>query len=536
MFLLHDLLRQSASRFPDNTAIVAPKESISYAELDQRSDALAATLVAKGVTPGDPVGLAIHKCIDAIVAVYGILKTGACYVPIDPFAPAKRSAAIVANTELTTLVTSSDRALTLAKDLFLASDESTLTTIVTNGAVTGQLPEGLSAYDWTESVSSFEPLALTDTHLAYLLHTSGSTGQPKGVAITHRNALTFVDMATSYWNVTSSDKLCSQAPLHFDLSVFDLYVAAKAGAAIVLIPEFWAAFPKKMCSAIDAYGITIWNSVVSTLTLMMERGKPDKASFESLRAVIFSGEVMPMRYLRLLLSNMDNAKLYNVYGQTEANSSLVYPIDRENLPDSDGWKIPLGKPFPNFSVYALDSQGKQITSPGTAGELYVCASSVAAGYWGNPELSSEKFVVDPLRPHSGASTYKTGDLARLDEQGNYLFGGRSDEMIKSRGYRIELGDIDLSLLSSPQVESAATIALPDEEVGNRLYAYITLTSGGLPESDNIASVLSHCQSKLPKYMIPERVFVRENLPRTSTNKIDRKILRKELVAELRETS
>ncbi len=532
MFLLHQLLSQSASTYSGEPAVIAPKETISYAELDQRSDVLAACLVAQGVTPGDPVGLSFHKCIDSIVAAYGILKAGACYVPIDPFAPANRGAAVIANTKLTHLVTSADRAKSLASDLFLESDSSTLSTVIINGPCNDELPEGLSAVDWTQHTGSHTPVAITDTHLAYVLHTSGSTGQPKGVAITHRNALTFVDMATEYWDVTNADKLCSQAPLHFDLSVFDLYVAAQAGAAIVLIPEFWAAFPKKMNSAIDQYGITIWNSVVSTLTLMMERGKPEKASFTSLRAVIFSGEVMPLRYLRRMLSHMSNARMYNVYGQTEANSSLVYEITRDNIPDNDDWKIPLGKPFPNFSVYALDPEGNRVTTPGVAGELLVRAGTVAAGYWGNTALTSEKFVIDPLDPESGARSYRTGDLARLDDKGNFLFGGRSDDMVKSRGYRIELGDIDLALLSSPMVESAAAIAIPDEEVGNRIYAFVTFSSAVTTADDTVSSVLSHCRNRLPKYMIPERLVVRNDFPRTSTNKIDRKILRQELIAEL----
>jgi amino acid adenylation domain-containing protein len=473
-----------------------------------------------------PVGIAVHKSIYAIVAVYGIVKAGACYVPIDAFAPAARSATIVTNTEMTHILTTGDRVGTLVAELCTQESDSTLKVVLTPGGSKAEPPPGLRLIDWQSGEGSGSALpALTETHLAYVLHTSGSTGLPKGVAISHRNALCFVQMASAFWEVNENDRLCSQAPLHFDLSVFDLYVAAEVGAAVVLIPEFYAAFPKKMAAAIDAQGITIWNSVVSTLTLMMERGKPESCTFESLRLVIFSGEVMPVRYLRILHQHMTQASMYNVYGQTEANSSMFFPIDRDAIPEDDGWKIPLGRSFPNFEVYALDDAGRKITEAGIAGELLVRANTVAAGYWRNEALTSEKFIADPLDPESGARVYRTGDLVTLDPDGNYLFGGRTDDMIKSRGYRVELGDIDLALLSCPGVESAAAIALPDDEIGNRLFAFATLVTNTELDAD---AILAHCRSRLPKYMIPESLQIKDDLPRTSTNKIDRNILRAEV--------
>jgi amino acid adenylation domain-containing protein len=525
-YLIHDLLRRSAARHPARPALVGLKATLSYRELDEKSDVVAHALLAQGARPGMPVGIAMHKCIDAIVAVYGIMKAGACYVPIDAFAPAKRSAAIVANTGMTHILTTPDRLGTLVAELCDQKETSTLKVVLTPGPSKAEAPPGLRHVDYQGASASEAALPeLTDTHLAYVLHTSGSTGLPKGVAISHRNALCFVQMASAFWRVNENDRLCSQAPLHFDLSVFDLYVAAEVGAAVVLIPEFYAAFPKKMAAAIDTQRITIWNSVVSTLTLMMERGKPEGCTFESLRLVIFSGEVMPVRYLRILHQHMTQATMYNVYGQTEANSSMYYRIDRDAIPDDDAWKIPLGRSFPNFEVYALDDAGRKISEPGIAGELLVRASTVAAGYWRNPELTGEKFITDPLDLESGARVYRTGDLVKLDDEGNYLFGGRTDDMIKSRGYRIELGDIDLAMLSCPGVASAAAIAIPDDEIGNRLFAFATLAASAELDAE---AILAHCRSRLPKYMVPESLEIRDNLPRTSTNKIDRNVLRADL--------
>lgn len=524
--LIHELLSASARLHGSKLAVVGPKEELSYQELDAKSDALARALVASGVAPGDPVGLAIHKCADAIIAVYGILKSGACYVPIDPFAPAQRSAAIVANTAMSVIVTTADRVTSLVAKL-MDEEPCSLKTAFVPGAFSGDVPTGLVVTDWSGPADVPLP-AITDTHLAYVLHTSGSTGLPKGVAITHHNALTFVEMATAAFEVVPEDRLCSQAPLHFDLSVFDLFVACQAGACVVLIPEFYAAFPKKMASAIEKHGITIWNSVVSTLTLMMERGKPDTICFDSLRAVIFSGEVMAVRYLRELGTHMKNASFYNVYGQTEANSSLFYKIDDKELAKDAAWKIPLGKAFPNFEVFVLDGDGNEVTAAGIEGELYVRSSSVAAGYWGKPEMTAERFVSDPRSAGVGARVYRTGDLVRLDAEGNVLFAGRTDDMIKSRGYRVELGDIDLALLACSNIESAAAVAVPDEEVGNRIFAFITI-SGDCSDDDPVTAVLAQLRERLPKYMIPEKVMVRSDMPRTSTGKIDRKLLRAEVV-------
>ncbi len=533
MFLLHDALKKWAQSHPGSPAIIAPKRTLSYAQLDEQSDRLALHLIASGVSPGDPVAICYHKSIESIVAVYGIMKAGACYVPIDPFAPATRSAAIVGNTKPTHLVTSPERAGSLAKELSSHPLGISLTTIVVPESKGDEQAGRDRIIAWNAPITGEVPrVAITDTHLAYVLHTSGSTGAPKGVAITHRNALCFVEMAAAFWQVGPNDRLCSQAPLHFDLSVFDLYVAAIAGAAVVLIPEFWSAFPKKMASAIDEHQITIWNSVVSTLTLLMEKGKPERASLVSLRSVIFSGEVMPIRYLRQLIEHMPNAQMYNVYGQTEANSSIYYHVDRENIPRSDDWRMPLGKTFPNFEAYALDSKGTKIREPGSVGELVVRAGSVAVGYWGNLELSSDKFVIDPLHPESGARVYKTGDLVELDADGNFLFAGRSDDMVKSRGYRIELGEIDRALLACADIASAAAIAIADEKVGNRIYAFATLVEGS---ETSPQAILSFCTERLPKYMLPEQLILQDALPRTSTNKIDRRSLCKELMTRLQDS-
>lgn len=531
MHLLHHILTESSWKFPDKDAVVFGDNSITYAELERRSSQLAFSLLQWGIKKGDRVGILLKKSIESIIALFGIMKAGAIYVPLDPLAPADRLGRIIVNCGIERLITSQEN---LTKLFTHEQTELPVRSVLLTGA---PMPEGvkfgramqITAWEAIGAAPSeqYAPVELSDSSPAYILHTSGSTGTPKGVVISHLNALTFVNMAADFFGISLNDRIANHAPLHFDLSVFDIFCAVKSGATIVVVPEFLSTFPIKLAEFIDQERISIWNSVATVLTMLAERGRLERFKYDALRLVHFSGDLMPMKYLRILKQCMPKAEFYNIYGQTEANSSLFYKVDGV-FPD-DAWKVPIGKTFPNFDVFAIDDSGKVITRPSEEGELYVQSSTVALGYWNDEQKTREKFVPDPRNPFAQTRVYRTGDLVRLDTEGNYIFAGRKDHMIKSRGYRIELDEIEIVLNSHPSIRQAAVIAVPDELIGNRIIAYVSLIEG---KELQVKELLDFCSKTLPKYMIPELIEYCYSLPVTSNGKIDRKSLNSEILSSM----
>jgi acyl-coenzyme A synthetase/AMP-(fatty) acid ligase len=288
---------------------------------------------------------------------------------------------------------------------------------------------------------------------------------------------------------------------------------------VVIIPETAAIFPVKLAEAIAKNRISVWNSVPSALSLLATHKNLESHDLSSLRLILFAGELFPLKYLRRLREVIPGARFCNMYGQTEANSSTYYWV--EHLPPDAAAALPIGKPLPNFEVFAIDENGRQVTEPGQEGELYVRASTVALGYWGEAEKTEQSFVKNPLRPDLNERVYKTGDVVRLDADRNYLFLGRKDHMIKSRGYRIEIGEIETVLCNHPEIKNAVVIPIPDELIGNRISAIVVpATPGNITRDD----IVKYCCTRLPKYMIPEMITFRDALPATSSGKIDRKQL------------
>ncbi len=518
-YLLQQFLRGSASRYPDKVAVSARGRNLTYRELEERSNQLAHLLVGRGVRKGDRVGLFFPKCVESLVCMHGALKAGAVYVPLDPQAPAERIAYILQDCGVRVLLTTAEKRKVLDARTLHALDTCALIDSSSNGQAHGELNGG-GVLPWSMlakfPAQTAPAVTLTETDLAYILYTSGSTGRPKGVMISHQNALTFVEWCKEKFQVRADDQLSNHAPLHFDLSVFDVYNALEAGATVHLITEDIAVFPSALASFIETRGITIWYSVPSALTLLLLHGNLTAEKLHKLRIVLFAGEVFPMKYLRDLANLLPHVDLYNLYGPTETNVCTYYKVDRAQLPTQE--KLPIGIACENFEVFAVNEKGEIVTRPGESGELYVRGPGVTYGYWGDVEKTKKMVVPNVFQRNFEEKMYRTGDLVQLAEDGNYNFLGRRDSMIKSRGYRIELGEIETALLSHPAVREAAAVAVPDDIIGNRIKAIVSPHAGSSLQS---VELQQHCATRIPKYMIPDAIEFRESLPKTSTGKIDR---------------
>jgi amino acid adenylation domain-containing protein len=513
-YILQQLLRKSAAQYPDKMAVWARGRSLTYRELHEQSNQLAHLLRANGVNRGDRVGLYFPKCVESIVCMFAAMKAGAVYVPLDPQAPVDRIAYIISNCGIRALLTNHEKRQSLDTATLHALELCVLTDM------TPKASNGLRVIPWT-TLSQYpgsEPtgLDLTETDLAYILYTSGSTGRPKGVMLSHQNALTFVEWCAETFQIRSEDRLSNHAPLHFDLSVFDVYNAIEAGATVYLITEDLALFPSSLLNFIESKEITVWYSVPSALTLLLLHTTVNPEKIRHLRTILFAGEVFPMKYLRQLSELLPDVELYNLYGPTETNVCTYYKLERERLDSLD--KLPIGKACANTEVFAVNDKDEMITAPGQTGELYVRGPAVTYGYWADSEKTKKMVVPNRFQPHFEEKMYRTGDLVSLAEDGNYHFLGRRDSMIKSRGYRIELGEIEIALLSHPGVKEAAAIAIPDEIVGNRITAVVSAHESHFLKA---AELQQYCGARIPKYMIPELIEFRDSLPKTSTGKIDR---------------
>jgi L-proline---[L-prolyl-carrier protein] ligase len=501
-YLLHRLLTEAAARQPQRTAVSSGGGLLSYTELDGLSNKLARRLLRLGVTPGDRVALLTPKSAAAVAGLYGVLKAGACYVPLDPKAPSARLSHIVQDSGATAIV----------------ADEARIPHAAALSAAVPGLRGVVITSDPAVAEESAEPLATdlaTETDLAYILYTSGSTGTPKGVMISHRNSLTFVDWAAAAVGLREQDRVCSPAPLHFDLSVFDIFATCQAGACLTVLPDGATTFPVSIARCLAAERISVWYSVPSVLTLLASYGNLGQFDLSDLRAVIFAGEVFPSRHLSRLMAALPQARYLNWYGPTETNVCTAFEVPAGR---GDAGPAPIGKACANTEVFAVTGEGGRVLRPGDVGELYVRGPSLMRGYWGQPGKTSEVLVRNPFRAEYDELVYRTGDLVTLDRDGDYVFLGRRDSMVKVRGHRVELGEVEATLYRHPAIREAAVLPVPDELLGSRLRALVTADG-----ADNLTreQVLEHCRRWLPIYMVPDAVELRETLPRTSTGKVDR---------------
>jgi amino acid adenylation domain-containing protein len=497
---LSDYLTGSAARRPHARALIDGDFELSYSELATAAGEVAARLAKIGVAPGDRVLWHGAKSAEAIVAVHGILAAGGAYVPIDPASPAARWSLVARNSRPSAVI--ADAA---ALDRWRAHRPQLSWQPL--AGLTGLRGRQMWTARCDEDPTSGDP---GTPDLAYILHTSGSTGRPKGVAHRHASARAFVDWAVPALGITADDVLTSIAPLHFDLSTFDLFAAAEAGAAVVVVPDRMT-FPSAYAGVVARHRATIWYSVPSLLAMLVERGSSHLAEMRSLRTLLFAGEVLAPKHLQTLMTALPHTQFVNLYGPTETNVCTWHQVWPHRPVDDP---IPIGRPVDGDWAEVVDSDGRALPA-GVPGELLIGGATLMSGYWNDPAGTRDKTVV-----RDRGLAYRTGDLVVEHADGELRYLGRLDNQVKSRGYRIELEEVERTLATLPQVRECVVTAVPDPLVTNVLHAFVVpvgeCTTGELVEL---------CATKLPAYMIPEKLIQLPDLPRLSNGKVDRTALR-----------
>lgn len=505
---LTDLLDHSARRSPDKIAVAVPGgASITFGELKTLADRLRDRLWAIGVRHGDRVGFRLHKSIDSVVAVFGIMQAGAAYVPVDAESPATRGAYILNDCAVKAVITETGLASALAQELTARGAAPHMLT-VDPGPGGVPIRRMLDDLDAAAPATPVPTPAIAIDDIAYILYTSGSTGNPKGVVLSHGNAASFVDWVSDVFGPTADDTFSSHAPFHFDLSILDIYVAIKHGARLVLIGESLGKDPGKLAPVIAAERISIWYSTPSILSLLADYGKLERHDCSALRIVFFAGEVFPIPRFRSLHKFWPHPRFVNLYGPTETNVCTYYEV-----PADRSWETM--KTFP-IGAMCVPNEGRVVDESGALvphgqpGELIVAGPNVMQGYWNLPEQNARAFFLQ-----DGRRWYRTGDIVAEESGGSYRYLSRRDRMVKRRGYRVELGEIEVGLLKHTDIREAAVVAVADSEAGVRITAFVS--TGAKPLT--IIELKTFSSRNLPPYMIPDAFVVLDALPRTSTDKV-----------------
>ncbi len=535
--LLHHAVEHHAEINPEHLAVDEGERTITYGELRHSMEQVAAVLMEGRLTRNRRVGLYLENGIGACVAMLGALRAGACYVPIPPSFPAERNAAIVLDSQPFAIVSVSPLLPGLLAVLphVLAAPASLLIVLdatAENLSNAGLLPQlaahfgSIMARDALERAVERPPAVGTiEEDLAYILYTSGTTGTPKGVMLSHRNVSSFLCWAMGYFALTSEDRISNHSNISFDLSVFDIFGAFFAGATVCPITTPGdRAYPARF---IKDRRITVWFSVPSVLGLIRSAKQLTEGAFSAhLRLAIFCGEALAPEFAAAWLATHPQIPIINMYGPTEAAIACTYHRVGVDLPFDPKKPVPIGRPSRDTEILVLDLESDREAGSGETGRLMICGTQVCPGYWRRPELTALSFRINPSKSEFGARMYDSGDLAYKDAQGILHFVGRRDSQVKVMGHRIELGEIEVVLGRAASVSEAAVVLLEDPTP--TLVAAVAVTGDPVSEEQ----ILTHCESLLPMYMVPQRVVFFPSLAKNDNGKLDRKAIKLAVIAHL----
>lgn len=487
--MLEQSVTQQAGLRPNAPAFAFGDETLSYGDLLTQSHALAAQLKSLGVKRGDRVGIYMTKGLEMPVAVYGVFYANAAYVPLDPNSPPERIAALTKDCGIAVLISAERMVPQLAK----------LAPITPGLTVIGATLEGLTCQS-RDTTTAFSPKPNKADDLAYIIFTSGSTGTPKGIVHTHASGSAYCEMSARLYPMTPEDRVGNYVPLHFDISTYDFLYTPMTGACTVMLPELVTKMPAMLSDALQKSAITVFYTVPFALISLEERGALDTRDLSALRLVIFGGEPMSPKQLAALMARYPSVRFSNSFGPAETNqiTELTVPMgfDTEQA-------LSVGTICDHIDLLVDEN-----------GELLAAGPSQMRGYWQREDLNARAFS------HIGGKRYyRTGDIVEQDKTGAFHFVGRADRQVKLRGYRVELDEVELALTRHNAVSEAAVIVTKD---GMKLCAFATLAPGAGTDSQELRA---HAAKLLPDYAVPQTVTLLGTFPRTTTGKIDRRVLK-----------
>ncbi len=496
-------LRSSVEKYPNDLALVDKNNSITYAEYDRASCMIANCLIRKGLFK-QPVAVLTEKSVVAVILFLGVARSGNYYTVIDSKMPNERAKKIIETFEPSAIICD-EKNINKAKEL---SSENSIPVLCFEDISTGD-PDT----DIKEEVKKCES-RIIDTDILYVLFTSGSTGIPKGVIISHRSVIDYIEWAAETFGFGHDSKWGNQAPFYFDNSVLDIYSALRGGGCMYIIPQTCFSFPIRLLEYVRDNDINTVFWVPTVLSRVADLDILEKCDINCLKNILFAGEVMPAKQLNIWRRRLPDSVFANLYGPTEITVDCTYYIcDREIADDEP---VPIGVPCRNSDILILNNENK-LASIGEKGELCVRGSSLSLGYYNNPERTEAAFAQNPLHNLYYERIYRTGDIVHVNERGEIIYDGRADSQVKHTGHRIELGEIETAVSALDGIGMNACLHKAD---GDQLFLFYT---GNLEESE----IRKRLSQSLPEYMLPNITVKLDMMPLNMNGKIDRKTLEKE---------
>ncbi len=511
VYWLPQTIEASAGKFPEREAFICSDRSLNYGELFLQTNQLAQLLAELGVRKGDRIGIYMHRCLETAVAIHGIMKAGAAYVPLDPHAPPARTRILLQDCGIRVVVTIPGHRMALKKVV----DEPEQTGL---SHIIGLKEEwGIPTIPW-EAVfqlpgNQTPGVNILGSDLAYIMYTSGSTGMPKGIMHTHNSGLAYAKLSAALFGLNEHDRIGNHSPIYFDISTLGYFTAPLVAAATVIVPEAYTKMPASLAQLIATTQMTVWYSVPLALIQLVQSEALDSLDMSALRWVLFGGEPFPTKHLRTLMELWPGARFSNIYGPAEVNQCTYYHVP---APPETNAAIPLGRTWDNTQGMIIDEQDEPV-SEGETGELLIRSATMMHGYWKQPELTRRSLFKRTADHGVEEIFYRTGDLVKKDAEGNLVFLGRKDRQIKVRGYRVELDEIVNRLLQHDAVEEAAVFPVKDVAGQWVIHARVT-AAPGMPITETVLS--EYLQEYLPRYARPEKITISASIPRTAAGKIN----------------